>query len=228
MAKILFTAFLSDARNKLNGNVFSKNRYGSYVRNKVTPVNPQTSYQQAQRQMFGSLSAQWRGLTQAQRDAWIAATAAFQRPDIFGRNQKLSGNALFVSLNKNLLNAGGSTIEDAPSPVEIPTIAISDLTVAAGTPAVSFTIDPATIPTGFALLVFATPSLSPGKDYVKNRLRFIGVGTAATGSVDVTDDYTARFGAPVAAEKVTVQCFLVSTSTGQAGVPVQLQAIVSA
>ena len=42
MAKILTTAIVADIRNKLNGSVFSKNRYGAYVRTKVTPVNPQT------------------------------------------------------------------------------------------------------------------------------------------------------------------------------------------
>ena len=46
MAKILMTAIVADIRNKLNGSVFSKNRYGAYVRTKVTPVNPQSTAQQ--------------------------------------------------------------------------------------------------------------------------------------------------------------------------------------
>lgn len=228
MAKILFTAFLADARNKLNGNVFSKNRYGAYIRNKVTPTNPQTTYQQGQRQMLGALSAQWRGLTQAQRDGWIAATAAFQRPDIFGKNQALSGNALFVSLNKNLLNSGNVTIDSAPAPVEIPTLAVSALTATASTASVTFTVNPGTLPTDTALFVKACAPVSAGKLYVKNLLRFLGTFTPTTGSVDISTEYSARFGDPVEGQRITVEAFLVSTVTGQAGVPVSVTAIVAA
>lgn len=228
MAKILFTAFLADARNKLNGSVFSKNRYGNYVRNKVTPVNPQTSYQQAQRQMLASLSTGWRGLTQAQRDAWIAGAGAFQRTDIFGKPIILAGNALYIALNKNLINAGSTKVDDIPTPVTVPSIAISDLTAAAGTPALSFTIDPTTIPSGFVLFVKATGQISPGKQYVKNLLRWIGLGTATTGSVDILSDYNDRFGSLVEGKRITVQAYLVSSTTGQAGIPVQATAIVGA
>ena len=50
MAKVLFSALISDMRNKLNGSVFAKNRGGSYLRTKVTPVNPQTVAQVHKRQ----------------------------------------------------------------------------------------------------------------------------------------------------------------------------------
>lgn len=228
MAKIQFTAFLADARNKLNGNVFSKNRYGSYVRNKVTPVNPRTTYQQNQRQMLGNLSSSWRGLTEAQRQAWRTATQNFPQKDIFGQTKFLAGNVLFISLNKNLINAGQSTIDDPPAPVAIPELIVTDLTAAAGTPAISFDITPTTIPTGFALFVKATPNVGPGRVFVKNLLRFIGVETATTGSVDITNDWTDRFGTPVEGQRITVQGFLVSETTGQAGVPSETTAIVSA
>lgn len=219
---------MADARNKLNGNVFSKNRYGAYIRTKVTPVNPQTSYQQNQRQQLASLSSQWRGLTQAQRDAWLTATANFPRTDIFGNTKILAGNVLFVALNKNLLNAGEATIDDAPSPVSIPEIQISDLTAAAGTPALSFTVDPATLPADTALFIKATGNVGPGKKYVKNMLRFIGTGTPTTGTVDILTAWQARFGSLVAGQRITVQIFLVSTVTGQAGIPSEDTAIVGA
>lgn len=227
MAKLLFTAFLADARNKLNGSVFSKNRYGNYVRNKTTPVNPQTSYQQAQRQLLGSLSAGWRGLTQAQRDTWAAAVPAFQRTDVFGKSQNLSPNVLYVSLNKNLINAGETALDTAPAAGAVPTIAISDLTATSGaTPALSFTIDPDTVPTGYVLFVKATGNISAGKQYVKNLLRWIGLGTATTGTVDILSEWQDRFGSLIAGDRVSVEVYLVSTTTGQAGVPVSASAIV--
>lgn len=219
---------MADARNKLNGNVFSKNRYGAYIRTKVTPVNPQTSYQQNQRQQLASLSSQWRGLTQAQRDAWISSTGNFPRTDIFGNTKILSANVLFVGLNKNLLNAGEDTIDDAPAPVSIPEIQISDLSAAAGTPALSFSIDPAALPSDTALFVKATGNVGPGKQFVKNLLRFIGTATPTTGSVDILSAWQARFGTLVAGQRITVQIYLVSTITGQAGIPSEDTTIVGA
>lgn len=228
MAKIQFTAFLADARNKLNGNVFSKNRYGSYVRNKVTPVNPRTSYQQNQRQMLGNLSASWRGLTEAQRAAWRTATQNFPQKDIFGQTKFLAGNVLFIALNKNLLNAGQTTIDDPPAPVAIPELTVSNLAASAGAGTITFDVTPSTVPAGFALAVKATPNVGPGKMFVKNLLRFIGIETATAGSVDIATDWTDRFGSLVEGQRVTVQGYLISESTGQAGVPSETTAIVAA
>src|SRR5574337_1436553 len=134
MAKILTTAIVADIRNKLNGSVFSKNRYGSYVRTKVTPVNPQTAFQVGIRSVLTSQSQAWRGLTDAQRQSWIDAAVNFPVTDIFGNIKHLSGSALFVKLNTVLYNAGFATLTVAPSPVALAAISAGILTAAAGTP----------------------------------------------------------------------------------------------
>src|SRR5699024_3890868 len=150
---VKFSALVSGMRNKLNGSVFSVNAYGSYLRNKTSPTNPQTSYQQAQRQMLGSLSAQWKGLTQGQRDSWNSATADFKQTDAFGDIHELAGNTLFVKLNKNMLNAGAPIQSEAPAPIEIPTIAISNVAFDTTAGTFTFDIDPGTIPSDFELFV---------------------------------------------------------------------------
>lgn len=58
-----------DGRGKIGGHVASKNRSGAYARIKVTPVNPQTTFQQVARNLLTSLSQGWRALTQAQHDS---------------------------------------------------------------------------------------------------------------------------------------------------------------
>jgi len=99
MAKVKFTAFMADARGKLNGTVFSKNRGGSYVRTKVTPSNPQTSFQSAVRQRLSSLSASFRALSASQILAWNNAVGDFLSTNIFGDTVTPSGLQLFVKLN---------------------------------------------------------------------------------------------------------------------------------
>src|SRR5437867_2761155 len=117
MAKLLFTAVVADMRNKLNGTVFSKNRYGAYARTKVTPVNPQSTAQQNQRNTLSTNSAAWRGLTEAQRQSWIDGAINFPTTDIFGNSKILSGQALYVKFNNNLASIGVAPIDTAPTPV---------------------------------------------------------------------------------------------------------------
>lgn len=219
--KVLLGAQNPDQRNKLAGWVASKNRYGNYWRRKVTPVNPQTTFQMEQRQQLGNLSSQWRGLTEAQRASWIDAAPNFPYIDVFGSQIILAGNALFIALNKNLINAGQATIDSAPVPQAIPVLLINSVAATAGTPSLTVTINQQEVPTGFTLLAFATPNIGPGIKFVKNRLRLLGTATATTGSIDLTTAWTDRFGTLVEGQQIFVKLVLVSNTSGQQGVPVE-------
>lgn len=229
MAKILFSGVAGvDMRNKLNGSVFSKNRYGGYVRTKVTPVNPQTVAQQAARNRLATNSQAWRGLTEAQRQSWIDATVNFPFTDIYGNTKILSGQALYVKLNNNLNVIGEAAISDAPSPVAIPALSDVVLTAAAGTPAISVAFLPTSVPTGFTQVFQTTGNVTPGKSFVKNLFRFIAIAAAGPSSPqDLLFDFTAVHGNPVEGQKIFIKTFLVSVDSGQAGIPLQAVAIVA-
>ena len=228
MAKILFTAVVADMRNKLNGTVFSKNRYGAYTRTKVTPVNPQTTAQQNARNRLATQSQAWRGLTEAQRQAWIDGSFNFPQTDIFGNSKILSGQALYCKLNSNLDLTGTAAIADIPTPEAIPALAISG--VAADDSANTVIITATTpVPAGFSMVVFATPNITPGRNFVKNQFRFVqAFAAAAAGPFDISAAYTALFGDPVEDMKIFARCFYISTTTGQAGIPVQASTVVVA
>lgn len=229
MAKVKYSALVSDMRNKLNGSVLSKNRAGNYIRNKTTPVNPQTSFQQANRQKLGSMSSAWNGLTEGQRASWRGAVASFPYTDIFGDRKELDGKSLMIKLNMNLLNAGQAEITSAPASVAIPELGITSGT-ATTADGVGLVITPAAIPAGFSLLVYATPPVNGGVYFVKNKYRLLGTATAAAGVVDLQALYDGRFGALSASDAgkaVSVRCALVSNTTGQLGVGVDIRIIVA-
>jgi hypothetical protein len=228
MAKVLFTAVVADMRNKLNGTVFSKNRYGGYTRTKVTPVNPQTTSQQNARNRLSTASQAWRGLSEAERQSWIDAAPNFPFTDIFGNTKILSGQALYVKLNANLALVGEAAIAVAPSPVAIPEMVLTSVTAddSANTVIIAGTTP---VPADFALVVLATPNVTPGISFVKNKFRFVdALAAAATSPYDISAAYVALFGDPVLDQKIFVRCFFISTITGQAGIPVQAQTIVVA
>src|SRR5690606_37427563 len=84
MAKVKFGMMMTDARGKLGGQVFSKNRAGSFVRTKVTPANPNTEANRKARALFFEISQQWSSLSQQVRDSFDAAVQDWARTDIFG------------------------------------------------------------------------------------------------------------------------------------------------
>jgi hypothetical protein len=229
MARILFSGVAGvDMRGKLNGSVFSKNKGGAYVRTKVTPVNPQTTSQQNARNRLSTQSQAWRGLTELQRQGWIDAAPNFPYTDIYGNSKQLSGFQLYVKLNSNLSLIGEPSIDDAPSPVAIPALELASVTAddSANTVIIAGTTP---VPADFAMVVMATPNVTPGKSFVKNLFRFISAEpAAATSPFDVSAEYTPVFGDPVAGNKIFVKAFYISTITGQAGIPVQAQTIVVA
>lgn len=228
MAKILFTAVVADMRNSINGTTFSKNRYGAFARTKVTPVNPQTTFQQAARQALGNFSSAWRGLTDSQRQSWIDGAPNFPFTDIFGNQKILSGQALYVALNTNLLNAGQSAITTCPVPVGISPFTVTGLTATVTGTVLDIAVSAATVPAGFTALIYATPLITAGRNFVKNRFRFIGTAAAVASVIDAYALWNARFGTLTAGMKVFVEVVIVSNTTGQMSVPSSAVAIVGA
>jgi hypothetical protein len=215
LVKIVFSGIgVVDARKKLGGSVFSRNRGGNYIRRRVVPINRNTTSQRGSRTRFTGLSQGWRGLTATQQTAWNNATGNFPRKDRLGNTIVLSGANLYQSLNNTLINAGIATIATPPIASTIVGPATFSATYVAGVSTLTFTATP--VPTGQAYLVFATRGLSPGVSFVKSQFRLITTFAAAAASPQiVTTPYIAKFGAVVVGQKVFFQLIPVSTVSGQ-------------
>jgi len=227
--KAKFGAIVVAGRGKIGGHVASQNRAGAYFRTKVTPSNPQTSYQTEARNRLAAISTTWVGLTAAKILAWNNAVGQFKGTDIFGDIKNPSGFNLHQRLNNNLVRIGESAIDTPPLPEAIPVITTGVLTAAAAsTIEVTFTDDPDV--TGSAIEVYATPALSPGRSAVSSELRRIGLLPAIVANVaDISTIYNAKFGAVGAAgQKIFISLTQISTTTGQAGIPVVYSCIISA
>lgn len=100
MAKIKLGPAFAGASGSIGGTTFSHNRYGTYTRQRRSPVQPQTPPQVAQRAAFTFVSQYWRNtLTAAEREAWIDYAAQTPVTDVFGDSQVLPGNAMFTRFN---------------------------------------------------------------------------------------------------------------------------------
>ena len=224
-----FGMIVTDGRNKLGGHVLSKNRGGNYARTKVTPVNPQTSFQQNVRNRFTSFSQAWRGLTADQRLAWNNAVSNFQRTNIFGDLKSPSGFNLYQRLNNVLQSVDIDALSLPPLPSAVGNCFIESLTASVGIPTLSAVLNE-TVPSVTSLKIFATPPLSPGKSFVKNQYRFIGYAESGTTTpVDILSMYVAKFGSlGNIGEQIWVKTQAVNNTTGQVGTPSEASVIATA
>lgn len=224
--KIKYGAGIVDGSGKLNGWVASKNRGGSYMRTKVTPLNPSTTAQQNARGILGALSTQWSQLTDAQRLSFNNAVSDFAKTDIFGDIRNPSGINLFVKLNTNLINTGQAQITSAPAKEEIIFSAIDNITMDVSGQTTVITLADELLD-GSLVLAFATPTLTNGTSFVKNRLRSIGSVEVNAATITLTPEYVAKFGAFALDANITVG-FRVISSTGQASTFQSQRAVVVA
>lgn len=227
--KIKWGALVTDGRNKIGGQVASKNRYGAYMRTKVTPVNPATAYQVNARQRFATLSAAWRGLAAAQIIAWNNAVGDYARTDIFGDLRNPTGFNLYQRLNNSLVNVGVTALSSPPLPGSVTNF--TSLSVAAASGAGTLTITfAAAIAATEKILVFGTPAISPGISFVKSEFRQYDVLTSAdTSPLSSETEYETKFGSIGAAgQKIFIKLVPVLVATGQQGLPIMASAIIAA
>ncbi len=221
--KIKFGSIVVDARNKIGGHVASKNRFGAYIRTKVTPTNPRTGAQLTARNRLASLSSGWRNLTQAQRDQWNDAAKLYQKTDIFGDLKTNTGLQLYVGINSNLMLFGGSPIDVPPQPTQAAISVVTGLTADSTPQALQLLLN-GNVPDTSYMVVKATPPLSPGKNFVESELRVIGTyAPSATTPISLLSDYQAKFGnLSPAGNKVFVEVYFIDEETG---IPSQRQKV---
>ena len=216
MAKCKFGMMMTDARGKLGGQVFTKNRSGAIIRTKVTPSNARTERQMFIRNALATISALWSTLSQIQRDSFDGAVEQWQGTNIFGDIVNPTGKTLFTKLNLNLKNSLQAQILTAPVKAILPAFGVSVVENDGGDITALVTGNAV----GFKIVVSATAPQSKGTAFYKGKYRQIGViAGSATGSLVLTELYAAKFGVPDTDANISFQ-FIIVLSNGQASIPV--------
>lgn len=202
MALAKYGAIVSELRGKEGGIVFSRNSYGGYVKQKVSPINPQTRYQQEVRAQLGTIAQQWSGLPDALKQDWKQLGQQVLRVNRFGDQTYYTGFSIFVKLNRNRTILGQSIIDTPPVIPTIPTLTLTNLEaiVTDGrltTLALSYTATGGSALTDYRLAIDATPPINTGRRFVKNFYRQLGAIQLSVSPIDILASYVARYGAEV-------------------------------
>lgn len=108
-------AMIGEIRGSIGGAVFSRNRAGAYIRNRVVPVNPSTGPQSLARSRLATAASDWtNSLSPAQREAWDLAAVNTPRTNKLGQQFTLSGSQYFTGSASLKYQAGLSPVLDGP------------------------------------------------------------------------------------------------------------------
>jgi hypothetical protein len=175
------------------------------------------------------MAQSWRSLTQAQRDAWNAATANFKSTNIFGDQLVRTGFNLYGFLNRYRQQIAAALLSAPPLPTDVVGVSSLSLVADVSSDSILATYAPA-IDAGTSVIVYATPQLSQGINFAKSEYRQIEVITTADASpYDLKASWAAVFGATLTAgSKIFVKFKPVDTATGIPGTELSASTIVIA
>jgi hypothetical protein len=177
------------------------------------------------RRSLGNVSARWRTLTEAQRNAWRAAALTKNTVPRLGQSGALTGSQLFTKINCSLAALGAEQVDAPPSFPQFPDNPVDGLLITNLAGVISLKLGCPGTP-GSNTTVRASAPCSQGLAFSEN-YRILGVLPApAAGACNITSLYTARYGSPAVGTKVFVR--VNQNIDGWEDVPVEVSAIVPA
>ena len=174
-----------------------------FCRIKVVPKNDRTSARSKVRALMSYTSGLFSlKLTDPQREQWIAAALTAPTHGFLGRYGNLSGQQLEVKLNMTRLLTGQQVTLTPPEPVVFSANPVTALEAVQTEAGARLLLSVGTVSED--IMVFGQPPCSAGR-MKHRRVYYLGlVGSVTNGQADITDLYTAKFGAPAPGKKVFI------------------------
>ena len=184
--------------------VYVNTRYGQIVRQYVTPRNPKSQSQQANRSHFGAVSGGWRALAPQNRIAWCIAAADSYTVSRTGRRVALNGYNYFVRVNAARAHLGLSQFDLPPTVPSFSPNPVAELAIANTGDTITVKLRVPSQPGQYTLVQGAAP-VSAGVRCVQH-FPLLGLLPAPVdGWSDITALYVARYGAPMVGTAVFIR-----------------------
>jgi hypothetical protein len=202
MAKIEFGNGVLNISGTVDGNTFSRNKYGAYLKRKAIPIQPSSTYQLIIRSYMREITNCWAEiLTEDEKKKWNKATV--NKKDSLGKSIKISGVPLFVMCNSMRKISGLEILKNCPvnfNVPEVPASVVINTETAGGVELpdqqkMDIYFTPSPLPEGMSILVQATKELSLGVNYTGGKGKIIGIWDfEATSPITVNGYYNEIFG----------------------------------
>lgn len=219
-ALVKFGGGVAGISGKIGGTVFARNKSGAYARNWVSPINPNTTKQQAERSTFASLVSTWKGLTAANQTAWTDMAPQYPYQNRLGEQSEYSGQQLYMHLNRNLqvVNIALLVTPRVPGVFSSATVSTLEMELTANVLTTAEIVLTAAGLSTESVIVEITSSVSGGiTKPAKGLFRQVLInGDASTGpTFDFVSEYIALYGNPLVGDKIFARAWMINEDTGQ-------------
>lgn len=227
MALIRPGGIVGQISGRIGGDVFSHNRYGSYIRNGTIPVTSTTEYAITAKARMTECTQAWQALTAAQRRDWVGFAAANPVVNRVGQSIQLTGHVAYVGINSRMLAMGESKLTTPPvGPAPAPLTTLS-ITADIGLGGCSLTFTPTPLGADERLYLWGCRLQSAGISFVENYLRLFNITAAAQATgFDFQSVYEARLGTMAVGEIVVMRVAVIDDATGLVSADLRAQATV--
>lgn len=182
---------------KAGNTVASRGRFGTYIKTRAMPTNPNTSAQQSVRDTLAAAALQWASLTPTERTSWDTYAGTLTKTNPLGATYVPTGFNEFVGNASNLAIYNGFNSGNPATPIGAApaSIATATLTYVGGTSgSLAYTATP--LPASTKLVIECTGPMSPGRKFIRNsdyRQIFITAAAAAS-PANIFSAWEARYG----------------------------------
>ena len=215
MAKITPGPLAGVVSGKIGNTVFSRGKYGPYIRNRMMPTRTQSAATQDVRGRLSNLSKVWGALALSSKNAWKTWAQTHPVVDRLGATQVLQGSAAFIQLNARLIQALGTQIDNPP--VASSPDAVSGLSVKSyvNTQAVTLSWTSGALGANECLAVRIAAIDSVGRGYYANLLKLVHISVAAQATgLEVGVKFMERFGIMITGQELKVEVEVWNKTTG--------------
>jgi len=207
MALIKLGAVVTQISGKVGGTTFGHGSNGSYMKNRGSYINKQTTKRKAVNTALASITSQWRTLSDAQRLGWQALSPSFPYVNRIGNTAYLSGFNLFTQFNYNRVLNKTSILSSAPAVSSRTAPASVSITVVGRAVTVTTSGGSSTA----ICKVYISAGISAGSQVYLPLKRFMSVQTVSTMSsgFNATTLFESSFGLAVAGMRyfAHIECF---------------------
>jgi hypothetical protein len=193
MASIKTGSIVADISGKIGNEIYSRNRAGLYVRSFTSPVQPNSVYQLAARQLVIDANLAWNNLSELDYSNWLRFSENFKTSYFNDSRLSVDPRSFFIKcyIYKNRTAVGGNPIPEFPTNLGFESVDID----------FSDPIEPRVILNGgsnnsaFAALLYSDIPQSPGVRSLNSIQKlFYGVTDYIQGTpLNPSDLYTDRF-----------------------------------
>jgi len=224
MAKFMPGPAVAEVRGSIGGTVFSRNRYGAYMRFRAKPTVSTTEEATAAKARMTAGTQAFQALSVEEQRAWNMWANANPVTGALGEPQILTGHAAFVGNYAGMLARAFGVITAPPvTPAPTPLLTFSFVAdKTAGTCVTTFTATP--LGAFDVLSLDACYVASAGKHWVENLYRLAAV--SASGLATGWDPFAlieARIGAMTIGHRLVIKATVFNASTGLKSAPLRAE-----